>query len=349
MGKKSSTLIITAQYIWIDGRKPTAKLRSKTKIIPLVHKLSDIPPWGFDGSSTEQATTDKSDCALMPVRYLPDPILGGKNIIVLCEVMNADGTPHSTNTRARLREATKRYGKFDCWFGMEQEYTMYDTKGKWPFGWPAEGYPAPQGKHYCGVGCDEVYGRHLVEAHTFACLEAGILISGTNAEVMPGQWEFQIGPLGPLEIADQMWISRFLLYRLGEDYGISVKLDPKPIEEGDWNGTGCHINFSTKQMRAKGGIKHIEVACKQLGKFHHQHMKVYGVDNDKRLTGKHETAPFDRFSYGVSNRGASIRIPMDVNKNKCGYLEDRRSAANIDPYQGCVALMETVCGDGFKP
>lgn len=337
---------IQAEYIWIDGQKPTAKLRSKTKIIEgPVNSLEQIPLWGFDGSSTKQATTGSSDCMLKPVRFVHDPIRREDNILVLCEVLNANGTVHESNTRALLRKSEKKFRSFEPWFGIEQEYTLFE--GSRPLGFPETGYPAPQGGYYCGVGADEVFGRELIEAHTDACLRAGLGIWGTNAEVMPGQWEFQVGPLDPLATADHLWIARWLLYRLGEDFGISATLHPKPVK-GDWNGTGAHTNFSTKQMRANNGIVAVERACKKLAKFHNEHIVVYGAHNEERLTGLHETSSINDFRYGVSDRGASVRIPLATTTEKKGYLEDRRPAANMDPYLVCTALLETVCGDGFR-
>ncbi|OGY62443.1 MAG: glutamine synthetase [Candidatus Harrisonbacteria bacterium RIFCSPHIGHO2_01_FULL_44_13] len=350
-----------AEYIWIDGQKPTKKLRSKTKILDgPINGLSDIPMWAFDGSSTCQAGTANSDLILQPVFMVPDPtrgkprtttscLRGGGNVLVLCEVLLPDFTPHESNTRAKLRIAAKRYSRHKPLFGIEQEYTLYDADGGRPFRWPkvSTAFPAPQGPYYCGIGSDEVYGRELIEAHTAACLKAGLAVAGTNAEVMPAQWEFQIGPLGPLEVADELWLARWLLYRLGENYGISAKLDPKPIS-GDWNGAGAHTNFSTRETRRSGGLKHIKEACERLGKFHLEHIKVYGADNDKRLTGRHETCDIKTFRYGIGDRGASIRIPAPVAKAGCGYFEDRRPAANVDPYEACRAILETVCGKGFK-
>lgn len=333
-----------AMYIWMDGTKPTSKLRSKTKILnKKVASLTDLPDWGFDGSSTQQAEGHFSDYLLKPVYMVPDPIRGGDDVLVMCEVMNQDGTPHPTNSRARLREVAAKY---DCdpWYGYEQEYTFFN--GNKPLGWPDNGFPAPQGGYYCGVGADEVFGRNVVDAHSKACIAAGLMISGTNAEVMPAQWEFQIGPLGPLEASDQLWIARWMLYRIGEDFGISATLYPKPVK-GDWNGAGCHANFSTKAMREEGGYDVVVAACEKLGKKHDEHMKVYGAHNEERLTGLHETCNIDTFKYGVSDRGASIRIPMVTKNEDKGYLEDRRPAANMDPYQVARALLETVCGDGF--
>ena len=333
---------VKAEYIWIDGHKPTAKLRSKTKVFEgSVKSLDDISMWGFDGSSTMQAEGSDSDCMLKPVYYLPDPIRGGDDILVMNEVRKPDGSIHESNTRARLVEIAEKHKDEDAWFGIEQEYTFF--KGRSPLGWPNGGYPAPQGPFYCGVGADEVFGRDIVEDHMDICLQAGIQISGINAEVMPGQWEFQVGTLGPLEVSDQLWIARWILYRIAENYGVNATLHPKPVK-GDWNGAGAHANFSTKSMRENGGLKIIESACEKLGRKHEEHIAVYGAHNEERLTGLHETCAFHEFRYGVSDRGASIRIPMDTANNGKGYLEDRRPSANMDPYQVCAALIETTCG-----
>ena len=333
---------VKAEYIWIDGHKPTAKLRSKTKVFEgPVKSLDDISMWGFDGSSTMQAEGSDSDCMLKPVYYLPDPIRGGDDILVMNEVRKPDGSIHESNTRARLVEIAEKHKDEDAWFGIEQEYTFF--KGRSPLGWPNGGYPAPQGPFYCGVGADEVFGRDIVEDHMDICLQAGIQISGINAEVMPGQWEFQVGTLGPLEVSDQLWIARWILYRIAENYGVNATLHPKPVK-GDWNGAGAHANFSTKSMRENGGLKIIESACEKLGRKHEEHIAVYGAHNEERLTGLHETCAFHEFRYGVSDRGASIRIPMDTANNGKGYLEDRRPSANMDPYQVCAALIETTCG-----
>ena len=332
---------VMAEYIWMDGHQPTQKLRSKTKILnKKISSVSELPEWGFDGSSTNQAEGNFSDCLLKPVWLCKDPIRGKENILVMCEVMNADGSVHASNTRAHLREIEEKFSKENIWFGIEQEYTFFE--GRNPLGWPEGGYPAPQGPFYCGVGADEAFGREIVEDHLDLCLEAGLELSGINAEVMPGQWEYQNGPLGPLEVADQMWVSRWLLYRISEDYGVSATLHPKPVK-GDWNGAGAHINFSTQSMREKDGLKVIEDACEKLSKKHDEHIAVYGAHNEERLTGDHETQSISEFSYGVSDRGASIRIPMQTANDGYGYLEDRRPSSNMDPYQACSILIETTC------
>jgi len=229
--------------------------------------------------------------------------------------------------------------KAQPWYGIEQEYTMFDMNGT-PLGWPSNGYPAPQGPYYCSVGSQNAYGRHVAEAHYRACLYAGLDISGINAEVMPGQWEYQCGPCVGIDSGDQMWLSRYILNRVAEDFGVVVSYEPKPIK-GDWNGAGCHTNYSTKPMREKGGYKAIIDAVEKLGKAHEVHMEVYGKGNTDRLTGLHETASYKTFKYGVADRGASIRIPRQTEIDQCGYLEDRRPAANMDPYSVTSIIAKT--------
>ncbi|MCD0483166.1 glutamine synthetase [Streptacidiphilus sp. ASG 303] len=326
-----------AEYIWIDGTQPTAKLRSKTRILA---DGAPLPDWGFDGSSTNQAEGHASDRVLKPVFSCPDPIRGGDHKLVLCEVYNTDGTPHESNTRALLRPVAERFAAQESLFGIEQEYTFF--QGSRPLGFPENGFPAPQGGYYCGVGADEIFGREIVEKHLDNCLAAGLGISGINAEVMPGQWEFQVGPLSPLDVADQLWVARWLLYRTAEEFGVSATLDAKPAQ-GDWNGAGAHTNFSTRAMRE--GYDAIVTACEALGAEGKplEHVKQYGFGIESRLTGLHETAPWDEYSYGVSDRGASVRIPWQVEVEKKGYIEDRRPNANVDPYVVTRLIVGTCC------
>jgi glutamine synthetase len=324
-----------AEYIWIDGTEPTARLRSKTKILP---DGAELPIWGFDGSSTNQAPGEQSDCVLQPVFSCPDPIRGGDDVLVLCEVLNTDMTPHASNTRAGCVEMAAKFKEHESVFGIEQEYTFF-KEGR-PFGFPNGGFPAPQGGYYCGVGADEVYGRDIAEAHLDNCLGAGLHISGINAEVMIGQWEFQVGPVGAPQVADELWVARWLLYRTAEDFGVAATLDPKPVK-GDWNGAGAHTNFSTNRMRESYDA--VVSACEALGKRADLHVENYGADIEHRLTGMHETAPWDEFNYGVSDRGASVRIPWQVEVDGRGYLEDRRPNANCDPYKVTQLIIETCC------
>ena len=279
-----------AEYIWIDGTEPSARLRSKTKIL---EDGKDLPIWGFDGSSTNQAPGSNSDCVLQPVASYADPIRGGDDVLVMCEVLLPDMTPHVTNTRALLRPVAEKFADQEPLFGIEQEYTFFQD-GR-PLGFPPNGFPAPQAFYYCGVGADEVFGRDVVEAHLEACLDAGIGISGINAEVMPGQWEFQVGPLSPLDVSDQLWVARWLLYRIAEDFGISATLDPKPVK-GDWNGAGAHTNFSTKAMRE--GYDPIIAACEALG------TKAAGARRGvrRRHRAPPDRQPRDRAVVGVQLR-----------------------------------------------
>jgi glutamine synthetase len=326
-----------AEYIWIDGTEPSPLLRCKTKIVA-TGKQPGI--WGFDGSSTNQATGSNSDCVLQPVFVCPDPLRGGDNVLVMCEVLLPDMSPHPTNTRRACSETAERFKSHEARFGFEQEYTFLQN-GR-PLGWPTSGYPGPQGPYYCGVGGDKMPGREIVERHTAAMLGAGLGIEGTNAEVMMAQWEFQIGILGAPEGGDQLWLARWLLFRIAEDFGVWATLDPKPIL-GDWNGAGCHTNFSTKLMRGEGGWDAIVRACEAIGEHVGEHVEHYGVGIEMRLTGLHETQHYSKFSYGVSDRGASIRIPWQVAQDKRGYIEDRRPNANMDPYVVMRLLMQTVC------
>jgi len=331
-----------AEYIWIDAN---GGVRTKSKTLTKVpesgtFKVEDLPEWNFDGSSTGQAPGDNSDVYLRPVAIYPDPFRGAPNILVITECWDPDGTPNKYNYRhecAKLMEAHKEHKP---WFGLEQEYTLLDQLDR-PYGWPQGGFPGPQGPYYCGVGTGKVYCRDIVEAHYKACLFAGVKISGTNAEVMPAQWEFQVGPCEGIELGDQLWLARFLLHRIAEEFGAKISFHPKPIP-GDWNGAGLHSNFSSEEMRKPGGMKHIEAAIKKLEGRHKEHIAVYGEDNTLRLTGRHETGSIDSFTYGVANRGCSIRIPRECGHKGYGYFEDRRPASNADPYQITGIMMETV-------
>lgn len=324
------------EYIWLDGYQPEPNLRSKTKILNLESfggEIEQVPFWSFDGSSTQQAEGHSSDCLLKPVALYPDS--GRKNAwLVMCEVLNPDGTPHPSNQRAKYDDDE------GFWFGFEQEYTFV-VDGR-PLGFPRNGYPAPQGLYYCSVGDGRVTGRHLVEEHLDACLEAGINITGINAEVMLGQWEYQCFGKGAKKAADDLWVSRYLLFRIAEKYNVHIEFAPKPMK-GDWNGSGLHTNFSFSAMRDEGGEQLFKDICEAMGKKHKEHIQVYGSNNHERLTGLHETQNIEKFSYGVSDRGSSIRIPIAVLEDKWkGYLEDRRPASNADPYQIVTMIISTL-------
>ena len=326
------------EYIWLDGYKPTQSLRSKTKVVDnFSGKLEDCPEWSFDGSSTEQAEGGSSDCLLKPVFICPDP--GIENgYLVMTEVLNADGSAHESNGRATIDDKDD-----DFWFGFEQEYFLWDPATDKPYGFPAGGYPGPQGPYYCGVGGQYIFGRDFKDEHLDLCLAAGLNVEGTNGEVAMGQWEFQIFAKGAQQAGDEIWIGRYLLERLSEKYGLAINYHPKPLGELDWNGSGMHANFSNTLLRTAGSKEKVEEVCEAFRGVVDEHIAVYGADNDQRLTGKHETAAITDFSYGVSDRGASIRIPVyTANHGWSGYLEDRRPASNADPYKVAARIIKTV-------
>ncbi len=303
----------------------------------------------YSGSSTRQAPTGDSEVYLVPVAFYPDPFRPTKgNYLVLCECAKPDGknTPIPSNTRRRAAQIMTAAAEHEPWFGLEQEFTLFEKDGVTPLGWPRQGFPGPQGPYYCSVGTQNAYGRQVVEAHYKACMYAGILISGINGEVMPGQWEYQIGPCLGIQGGDMLILSRFLLERVCEEFMVIVSFDPKPIP-GDWNGAGCHTNYSTKGMRSEGGWAVIEDAVAKLRIKHADHIAVYGAGNERRLTGRHETAPIDKFSAGVAHRGASIRIPRQAALEKKGYIEDRRPASNMDPYLVTGLIVKTTVLDTF--
>ena len=327
---------VKLEYVWLDGYKPEPNLRSKVKIIEVNSKedLENIPEWGFDGSSTKQAEGHFSDCYLKPVRgYVKSSISEYCTVYVLCEVLNSDGKPHETNDRAKLGKDDE-----DFWVGFEQEYFIRSGHNKPIIGFNNGGIIDPQGTYYCGVG-GQMVGRSLTEEHLDMCLEYGIGIEGTNAEVALGQWEYQVFAKGKVQAADDLWMSRYFLYKIAEKQGYQIELHPKPLTTGDWNGSGLHTNFSNKRMRETGGEEYFNSIFKVFGSRAKVHIENYGSDNHLRLTGKHETQSIDKFSWGVSDRGASIRVPKSVGETWKGYLEDRRPASNANPY----CILNVIC------
>ncbi len=326
------------EYLWLDGYEPVRNLRSKTQLkeYDSFPALDQLPKWGFDGSSTKQAPGGSSDCVLVPVAIYPDSTrINGA--LVMCEVYNADGTPHPSNDRATIHDDP------DAWFGFEQEYFFYQ-EGR-PLGFPEHGFPSPQGPYYTGVGYKNVgeIARQIVEEHLDICLNAGINHEGINAEVAKGQWEFQIFGKGSRRAADEMWVARYILQRLTEKYGIDVEYHCKPLGDSDWNGSGMHANFSTRFMREVGGKDYFDKLMAAFDKFKDEHIAVYGPDNHKRLTGLHETQSIDKFSWGVADRGASIRVPHSFRDNDWkGYLEDRRPNSQGNPYQIASRILATI-------
>ena len=323
-----------ALYIWLGGGN---ELRSKTRTLYSMN----IPEWNYDGSSTNQASGNDSEVKLLPVSIFKDPFRKGKNILVWCETRNPkDNSPISTNTRYHCNKIMEKVKQEIPWFGLEQEYTLYKDE-KTLLGW-YNNKPIKQGRYYCSVGYKNAFGRKIVEEHYKACLFAGIKIAGSNAEVMPGQWEYQIGPCVGIEAGDHLWVSRYILHRVCEDFNIIASFKPKPLK--DWNGAGCHVNYSTYRMRNHGGHKEIKNAIDKLSEKHKEHIEAYG-NNIERLTGKHETSSINEFTSGVADRSASIRIPYSTVINKCGYFEDRRPASDCDPYLVTGIIVKTTLVD----
>jgi len=353
LGPKASYAdCVVAEYVWLDARGVP---RSKTKTLakkPCAPE--DLPVWNFDGSSTEQAPGSDSEILLIPRSIFKDPFRGGDNILVMAECVTPDMKPAIGNYRAGCAAIMEQYQDLEPWFGIEQEYTLlrpeqHGVMSKTPYGFNPDGSePAPQGPYYCGAGCNFAIGRSVADTHYAKCLYAGVKIAGINAEVMPGQWEYQVGPCKGIEMGDHLQMSRYIMNRVTEDLGIQVTYEPKP-RDGDWNGAGCHTNFSIKEMRAEGGYEVVEKVCQAFGTVAKEHIAEYGEGNEKRLTGLHETCSINEFKYGVADRGASIRIPRETFLNKKGYMEDRRPAANCDPYKVTGRMLRTTGECMHKP
>ena len=324
--------MITVEYIWLDGAVDMPQLRSKTRVFTHRHGLAELPEWSFDGGSTNQGDLKDSDRILKPARLYKNPFSEG-NYMVLCEVMNPDGTPHETNMRHLLAEQLKDGDT--TLFGFEQEYTFVD-----PMMQPLVPKDIKQGEFYCGVGAGRVIGRLIAEEHLKHCHDAGINLFGANAEVMISQWEFQTNPDNALKVSDDLWMARYILERGSEKFNMRISYHPKIYP--DLNGAGCHVNVSTEKTRGAEGLEVMKKLMKKLKKKHIEHINVYGVGNDLRLTGECETSDYDNFSWGFGDRGASVRIPAHVESTGSGYFEDRRPAATCDPYLVTSKLLETL-------
>jgi len=315
-----------AEYIWIGGN---GEFRSKTRVLD---NYAAFPDWNYDGSSTGQASdSGNTEVNLKPVYYCDNPFITRTPLIssylVLCETGDRENAVNIFNQGL----------DFKPWFGLEQEYFFATTPTNIFFD-----KHESSGRFYCGVGLPSTE-RKIVEEHLIACLQANIQISGTNAEVEQHQWEFQVGPCEGIGAADQLMMARYILERIAEKYGLFVCYEPKPFS--NYNGSGCHANFSTAAMRGPNGIEEILKCMPKLANSHKEHLKIYGKDNEHRLTGKHETSSMDKFTYGYGTRNTSVRIPNQVVKDGCGYFEDRRPAANINPYLVTSAIFKTCCLD----
>jgi glutamine synthetase len=328
------------EYIWIGGKN---EIRSKTRIINNIYPLDEpsrIPEWNYDGSSTWQADSNgDTEIILKPCAIYKDPTRSIDNsdcLLVLCDTYNTNGNPTPTNHRYKAQEIFE-YGDidYDPWFGLEQEYFILLPEN-------SKTINSENGFHYCGV-VDDYLEKIIAEQHMQLCIEAGIVISGINSEVAKSQWEFQIGPNCGITAGDDLIVARYLLQIVAEKYNAKIDYHPKPNK--NISGSGCHINFSTFSTRSENGIEEIYKYINRLEKTHTELIKLYGNNNHERLTGFHETSSYDKFTYGIGTRNTSVRIPNDVLKNSYGYFEDRRPAANIDPYLATSSLFKICCLD----
>ena len=356
MNPERNPFPIGVEYVWLGGNN---EFRSKVRIMNFddnnvtpkqLLERGTFPEWNYDGSSTGQATGDKSEVVLRPCACFRYPLIGGVffklKYIVLCETYTPAGEALPNNHRPWAKKIFDKYTEQIPWYGIEQEYFLIDPKTSKPLGWPEEAENACQGQYYCSVGADNAFGRDTALKHLSICLDGEIKLSGINAEVAPGQWEFQVGPCVGIDAGDHLLVARYFMEVMAEMNGQVVSWHPKP-EKGDWNGSGCHTNFSTQNMRnkkdanGKTGLDYITDAIENLKLKHDEHMSVYGEGNEDRMSGEHETAKYDEFSWGVGNRGCSVRVGNDTYNNKCGYFEDRRPASNMNPYLVTAKLLET--------
>lgn len=324
---------VVCEYIWIGGNN---EIRSKTRVFPLkTVSIINIPEWNYDGSSTDQADSDgNTEVLLKPCAIYKDTIRCFSNcecILVLCDTYNSDDKALSSNHRNNANVIFSEIDKEECWFGLEQEYFIRFNNQTFE--------PINNGTHYCGVS--NKLEKTIVEEHLQTCVTTGLEISGINAEVASGQWEFQIGPSKGISAADQLIISRYLLERIAEKYNATIDYSPKLSENA--NGSGCHINFSTKDMREPGGLNKILSCMDKLKMKQEEHISAYGKNNHLRLTGLHETSCVNNFTWGIGTRNTSVRIPNATKKNGYGYFEDRRPGANIDPYLATSVIAKTCC------
>lgn len=335
------------EYIWIGGNK---ELRSKSKTIYSNKKitLEDLPLWNFDGSSTAQANGDDTEILIKPCALFKDPFRK-YGYLVLCDTYRPNGEPHKTNKRYFALKIFQKYKEQEPMYGLEQEFFFMKKGTKIPLSFPTptmigqlQPQLGPQGPYYCSVGASNCYHREIMEDFYNKALYAGIKISGINAEVAPSQWEFQVGPCIGIEQGDHLWVARYILERISEIYNCDICYDPKPLK-GDWNGSGCHTNFSTLKMRNDSGLIEILNAINKLSVNHKNMISVYGdEDNKERLTGRHETGNWEKFTFGYGTRNTTIRIGNDVKLKNKGYFEIRAVSSNIDPYYVTSEILKTI-------
>ena len=335
------------EYIWLDNDN---NFRSKTKIITnkLVTSLTSLPLWNYDGSSCGQANTETSEVMLKPVFMCNDPFRGQNHRLAYCVTYTGEQmVPLKNNYREYAQQIFKedKVNYFKPWFGMEQEFFIMDPETGMPFNYSNSN---TQGKYYCGVGTCQKVERDIMEDFIKRSYDAGLKVCGINAEVAQGQWEYQVGPLTGIFAADQLMMSRYILVRTAENHNANINFHPKPLGV-NWNGSGCHTNYSTKFTRGgtdeHHGIHYINTYIERLKNHHTECMQQYGRDNHLRMTGTCETADYNHCTHSVGGRDCSIRIGYDTARWECGYFEDRRPASNCDPYLVTASLFLYSCAN----
>lgn len=340
--------MISAEYIWIGGNN---EFRSKVRY---VKDESDITDWSYDGSSTDQASTENSEVILRPIakywNYSGNFI--SDKLFVLCETFYMKDSGELVPLVNNYRHTAAKYVTDDIWFGFEQEFFIYDlVRGKMIGNY--HNMP-PQGQYYCSVEAvnDYRYGkvslenrnvgdvRVLTEKIAQRCADLRLGITGWNLEVAPGQTEIQIFGKG-LRACDDLMMMRYLAHRVLSEFCMKPVFSPKPIGS-KWNGSGLHTNVSTGMTRDKGGIEVIKSMMRSLAVAHAEHIAEYGEGNDARLTGLHETSSMNEFSWSVGGRHTSVRIPRLCALEGKGYFEDRRPSANADPYRIAARIVKTI-------
>lgn len=336
------------EYIWIDGR---GNLRSKYRTAfpkfdsyaDAAHNYIAVKDWNYHDSSTYQASTENTEIALIPVAYYLNPFFEqGRAFLILCKTYNADGSPTNTNFRhdaeKLFESSTSHY--LDPYFRINQEYFIIQSSGTTNFA-PLCSYEQPQPDYYCGVG--NVTLRNLAEKHYQYCLNAHLKISAVNAEMEPTQWQFQIGPSSKISASDELWVARYILVKLSEEFRVCICFKPKSLPNpSNSSSLHLHTSFSTQETRDaqnQNGLKCIYQYIDRLSKKHTEHICIYG-HNSNRV---HSGSDYHTFSFASGYRGNNICIPKSVLKAGCGYLEDMRPASNADPYRVTAAIFSTAC------
>ncbi|GJQ88142.1 hypothetical protein Trydic_g13147 [Trypoxylus dichotomus] len=334
--------LCSVEYVWIDGTGEHLRSKARTlEYIPDNHK--EVPPWGCDSNASMLPVPKETDVLLVPVAMYNDPFRRSNNKLVLCDTYEFDGKPLPTNNRKSCCEALNKVCDQEIMWGLEQQYMVMDMDER-PYGWPVcLGEPRRHKGYYCAVGGDKVFARELSESHYRACLYAGVQIASTHPDAVPGQWEFQIGVSPGIKGPDDLWMARYILARISEEYGLYTCLHPKRFD--NMPGCSCHVNFSTKVTRKDNGLSTLEGYMQKLSKRHEEHLRKYdpygGQQNKLRLTGKDGTSAVDNFTSGVGDKSLSVRITKETETKKKGYIEDRRPASNSDPYAVCDMVVRT--------